>query len=307
MTSHRARILSTGKTVQDLEREVQDMLALGVIQPSSSPWASPVLLVPKKDGSIRFCVDYRKLNAITVSDAYSMPRPDELLDKLGGARYLTTLDLTKGYWQVPLDQEARLKSAFITPLGLYEFLVLPFGLKGAPATFQRLVDQLLRGMENCALAYIDDICVFSQSWEDHVAHVSQVLDRLREAGLTVKAGKCKVGMAEVSYLGHKVGSGCLKPEPAKVEAIRDWPVPQTKKQVQAFIGMAGYYRRFVPNFSSIAAPITELCRKGRPDRVVWTEQCQRALCALKGALAKAPVLVNPDFDKPFIVFTDASD
>ncbi|XP_075764387.1 uncharacterized protein LOC142819706 [Pelodiscus sinensis] len=297
----------TGKTAQDLEREVQDMLALGVIQPSSSPWASPVVLVPKKDGSIRFCVDYRKLNAITVSDAYPMPRPDELLDKLGGARYLTTLDLTKGYWQVPLDQEARLKSAFITPLGLYEFLVLPFGLKGAPATFQRLVDQLLRGMENCALAYIDDICVFSQSWEDHVAQVSQVLDRLREAGLTVKAGKCKVGMAEVSYLGHKVGSGCLKPEPAKVEAIRDWPVPQTKKQVQAFIGMAGYYRRFVPNFSSIAAPITELCRKGRPDRVVWTEQCQRALCALKGALAKAPVLVNPDFDKPFIVFTDASD
>ncbi|CAM5103968.1 unnamed protein product [Natator depressus] len=297
----------TGKTAQDLEREVRDMLALGVIQPSASPWASPVVLVPKKDGSVRFCVDYRKLNAITVSDAYPMPRPDELLDKLGGARYLTTMDLTKGYWQVPLDADARLKSAFITPLGLYEFLTLPFGLKGAPATFQRLVDQLLRGMESFAVAYIDDICVFSQTWEDHVSQVRQVLDRLQGAGLTVKAEKCKVGMAEVSYLGHRVGSGRLKPEPAKVEVIRDWPAPHTKKQVQAFIGMAGYYRRFVPHFSAIATPITELCKKGKPDKVVWTEQCQEAFRALKEALVSGPVLANPDFDKPFVVFTDASD
>ncbi|CAM4327748.1 unnamed protein product, partial [Lepidochelys olivacea] len=297
----------TGKTAQDLEREVRDMLVLGVIQPSASPWASPVVLVPKKDGSVRFCVDYWKLNAITVSDAYPMPRPDELLDKLGGARYLTTMDLTKGYWQVPLDADAWLKSAFITPLGLYEFLTLPFGLKGAPATFQRLVDQLLRGMESFAVAYIDDICVFSQTWEDHVSQVRQVLDRLQGAGLTVKAEKCKVGMAEVSYLGHRVGSGRLKPEPAKVEVIRDWPAPHTKKQVQAFIGMAGYYRRFVPHFSAIATPITELCKKGKPDKVVWTEQCQVAFRALKKALVSGPVLANPDFDKPFVVFTDASD
>ncbi|CAM5089952.1 unnamed protein product [Natator depressus] len=162
------------------------------------------------------------------------------------------MDLTKGYWQVPLDADARLKSAFITPLGLYEFLILPFCLKGAPATFQRLVDQLLRGMESFAVANIDDICVFSQTWEDHVSHVRQVLDQLQETGLVIKAEKCKVGMAEVSYLGHRVGSSCLKPEPAKVEVIRDWPAPQTEKQVQAFIGMAGYYRRFVPHFSAIA-------------------------------------------------------
>ncbi|CAM5131992.1 unnamed protein product [Eretmochelys imbricata] len=297
----------TGKTAQVLEREVRDMLALGVIQPSASPWASPVVLVPKKDRSVRFCVDYRKLNAITVSDAYPMPRPDELLDKLGGARYLTTMDLTKDYWQVLLDADARLKSAFITPLGLYEFLTLPFGLKGAPATFQRPVDQLLRGMESFAVAYIDDICVFSQTWEDHVSQVRQVLDRLQGAGLTVKAEKCKVGMAEVSYLGHWMGSGHLKPEPAKVEVIRDWPAPHTKKQVQAFIGMAGYYRSFVPHFSAIATPITELCKKGKPDKVVWTEQCQEAFRALKEALVSGPVLANPDFDKPFVVFTDASD
>ncbi|CAM5144052.1 unnamed protein product [Eretmochelys imbricata] len=273
----------TGKTAQDLERE-----------------ASSVVLVPKKDGSIRFCVDYRNLSAITVSDAYPMPRPDELLDKLGGARYLTTMDLTKGNWQVPLDADARLKSAFINPLGLYEFLTLPFGLKGVPAT-------LLKGMESFAVAYIDDICVFSQTWEDHVSQVRQVLDRLQEAGLTIKAEKCKVGMAEVSYLGHRVGSGHLKPEPAKVEVIRDWPAPHTKKQVQAFIGLAGYYRRFVPRFSAIATPTTELCKKGKPDKLVWTEQCQEAFRALKEALVSGPVLATPDFDKPFMVFTDASD
>ncbi|CAM5126794.1 unnamed protein product [Eretmochelys imbricata] len=178
-----------------------------------------------------------------------MPRPEELLDKLGGAWYLTTMDLTKRYWQVPLDADARLKLAFITPLGLYEFLTLPFGLKEAPATFQCLVDQLLRGMESFAVAYINGICIFSQTWEDHVSQVRQVLDRLQEAGLTVKAEKCKVGLAEVSYLGHQVETICLNPEPAKVEVIRDWPTPQTKKQAQAFSGMAGYYRRFVPTLA----------------------------------------------------------
>ncbi|CAM4585457.1 unnamed protein product [Lepidochelys olivacea] len=236
-----------------------------------------------------------------------MPRPEELLDKLGGAWYLTTMDLTKRYWQVPLDADARLKLAFITPLGLYEFLTLPFGLKEAPATFQCLVDQLLRGMESFAVAYINGICIFSQTWEDHVSQVRQVLDRLQEAGLTVKAEKCKVGLAEVSYLGHQVETVCLKPEPAKVEVIRDWPTPQTKKQAQAFSGMAGYYRRFVPHFSAIAAPITGLCKKGKPDKVVWTGQCQEALCTLKEALVSGPVLANPDFDKPFMVFTYTSD
>ncbi|CAM4668591.1 unnamed protein product, partial [Caretta caretta] len=147
---------------------------------------------------------------------------------------------------------SRAKSAFTTPIGLSEFLVLPFSLEGAPATFQRLVDQLLRGTEDFALAYIDDLCVFSQTWEDHVSQVKRGLGCLQDAGLTIKAGKCKVGMAEVSYLGHKVGSGHMKLEPAKVEAIKDWPAPQTKKQVQALIGMVGYDWRFVPHFSSLA-------------------------------------------------------
>ncbi|CAM5159419.1 unnamed protein product [Natator depressus] len=193
------------------------------------------------------------------------------------------MDLPKGDWQVPLDPDARLKSAF-TPLGLFEFLVLPFDLEGASATSQGRVDRLLRGWENLALASIDDICVFSQIWEEHVSQVKRVLGCPKEAELMVKAGKCKV------------------------ETIRDWSVPQTKKQGQAFTGMVGYDQRFVPHLSSPAAPITELCKKGKPDKVVWTELCQGALCALKEALIQGPVnLVNPDSAKPFSVFTDASD
>ncbi|CAM4703763.1 unnamed protein product [Lepidochelys kempii] len=210
--------------------------------------------------------------------------------------------LTKGYWKVPFDPDARLKPAFVTPLGQYKSLVLPFSLKEAPVTYQHQVDQLLGGMETFTLVYIDDICAISQTWEDHVSQVKWGLSYLQDSGLTVKAGKCKVGMAEVSYLGHKVGSGCLKPEPPKVGAIRDWPAPQTTTQTQGFIGMAGHYQRLVPHFSSVSAP-----KKGKPDKLVWSEQCQRALCTLKEDLFKGPVLGNPDFDKSFMVFTDAPD
>ncbi|CAM4509440.1 unnamed protein product [Caretta caretta] len=167
------------------------------------------------------------------------------------------------------------------------------------------MDQLLRGMENFTPMYIDDICVVSQTWEDQVSQVKRGLGRLQDAWLTVKAGTCKVGMAEVSYPGHKVGRGCLKPQPAKVGAIRNWPAPRSTKQAQAFIGMAGHYQRVVPHFSSVSAPIIELCKKGKPDKLVWTRQCQRALCSLKEDLDKGPVLGNPDFDKPFMAFTNA--
>ncbi|CAM4528700.1 unnamed protein product [Lepidochelys kempii] len=302
---HPYRVSPQAKTA--IEREIQDMLQMGVIRPSESAWASPVVLVPKPDGEIRFCVDYRKLNAVTRPDNYPMPRTDELLEKLGRAQFISTLDLTKGYWQVPLDESAKERSAFITHLGLYEFNVLPFGLRNAPATFQRLVDGLLAGLGEYAVAYLDDVAIFSDSWADHLEHLQKVLERIREAGLTVKAKKCQIGLNRVTYLGHQVGQGTISPLQAKVDAIQKWPVPKSKKQVQSFLGLAGYYRRFVPHYSQIAAPLTDLTKKKQPNAVQWTGKCQKAFNKLKATLMSDPVLRAPDFDKPFLVTTDASE
>ncbi|CAM4575830.1 unnamed protein product [Caretta caretta] len=299
------RVSPQAKTA--IEREIQDMLQMGVIRPSESAWASPVVLVPKPDGEIRFCVDYRKLNAVTRPDNYPMPRTDELLEKLGRAQFISTLDLTKGYWQVPLDESAKERSAFITHLGLYEFNVLPFGLRNAPATFQRLVDGLLAGLGEYAVAYLDDVAIFSDSWADHLEHLQKVLERIREAGLTVKAKKCQIGLNRVTYLGHQVGQGTISPLQAKVDAIQKWPVPKSKKQVQSFLGLADYYRRFVPHYSQIAAPLTDLTKKKQPNAVQWTGKCQKAFNKLKATLMSDPVLRAPDFDKPFLVTTDASE
>ncbi|CAM4559362.1 unnamed protein product [Lepidochelys olivacea] len=302
---HPYRVSPQAKTA--IEREIQDMLQMGVIRPSESARASPVVLVPKPDGEIRFCVDYRKLNAVTRPDNYPMPRTDELLEKLGRAQFISTLDLTKGYWQVPLDESAKERSAFITHLGLYEFNVLPFRLRNAPATFQRLVDGLLAGLGEYAVAYLDDVAIFSDSWADHLEHLQKVLERIREAGLTVKAKKCQIGLNRVTYLGHQVGQGTISPLQAKVDAIQKWPVPKSKKQVQSFLGLAGYYRRFVPHYSQIAAPLTDLTKKKQPNAVQWTGKCQKAFNKLKATLMSDPVLRAPDFDKPFLVTTDASE
>ncbi|XP_068111085.1 uncharacterized protein [Hyperolius riggenbachi] len=291
----------------DMKREIEEMLELGVIQKSCSAWAAPVVLVPKKDKTTRFCVDYRRLNAITTTDAYPMPRIDELLDKLAAASYLTIMDLSRGYWQIPLAPDAREKSAFVTPFGLFEFTVMPFGMKNAPATFQRAVNDLLAGMQDFAVAYLDDIAVFSTTWDEHLNHLSQVLERLSSANLTVKPSKCQVGMTEVQYLGHRVGGNTLRPDIGKVDAILAWPRPITKKQVQAFLGTAGYYRKFVPAYSTLAKPLTDATSKKHPKVVSWTPECEAAFQALKQALVSAPVLQAPDFRRRFLVQTDASD
>ncbi|CAM4583905.1 unnamed protein product [Lepidochelys kempii] len=199
------------------------------------------------------------------------------------------------------------RSAFITHLGLYEFNVLPFGLRNAPATFQRLVDGLLAGLGEYAVAYLDDVAIFSDSWADHLEHLQKVLERIREAGLTVKAKKCQIGLNRVTYLGHQVGQGTISPLQAKVDAIQKWPVPKSKKQVQSFLGLAGYYRRFVLHYSQIAAPLTDLTKKKQPNAVQWTGKCQKAFNKLKATLMSDPVLRAPDFDKPFLVTTDASE
>ncbi|CAM5107448.1 unnamed protein product [Eretmochelys imbricata] len=288
-----------------VEREIQDMLQMGVICPSGSAWASPVVLVPKPDGEIRFCVDYRKLNAVTRPDNYPMPCTNKLLEKRGCAQFISTLDLTKRYWKVPLDESSKERSAFITHVGLYEFNVLPFRLQNALATFQKFVDGLLAGLGESAVAYLD-VAIYFDSWAEHLEHLQKVFERIREAGLTVKAKKCQIGLNRVTYLEHQVGQGTINPLLAKVNAIQKWPVLKSKKQVQSFLGLAGYYRRFVPQYSQIAAPLTDLTKKKQPNAVQWTEECQKALNQLKATLMSDPVLRAPDFDKLFLVTTDAS-
>ena len=289
-----------------VKSELQDMLSAGIIEPSTSEWSAPIVLVKKKDGSLRLCVDYRKLNHISEGDAYPMPRIDELIDRVGGSTYISTLDLTKGYWQVPVAESDRPKTAFSTPFGLYQFNTMPFGLQGAPATFQRLMDCVIQGLEFAA-SYIDDLIVFSKSWKDHLDHIQAVLDRLRRAGLTAKAKKCNFGASQCVYLGHIVGSGTVKPEVSKTAAIKAFEEPKTKKEVRSFLGITGYYRRFIENYSSIAAPLTDLIKKDKPNAVVWTESCDTAFKQLKRLLCSDPILISPDFDRPFILQTDASD
>lgn len=292
---------------EDMHKEIENMIKLGVIEESSSPWSSPIVMVAKPNGTWRFCNDFRQLNKVSKFDAYPMPRVDELIERLGKAKYLTTLDLTKGYWQIPLSPESKEKTAFSTPRALYQYKMMPFGLHGAPATFQRLMDKVLRPHAEYASAYIDDIVIFSEDWDSHVAKLKAVLQSLREASLTANPEKCFIGLTEAKYLGYIVGGGAIKPQVDKVEAIRDWPIPQTKKQVRAFLGLAGYYRRFVPEFSSVATPLTELIRKTAPNKIKWTESTEEAFVKLKDILCSGPVLGVADFTKPFIVQTDASE
>lgn len=294
------------KLVEQLQKEIEAMLQLGVIEPSNSEWCSPVVIVYKKDGTLRICIDFRKLNSVSEFDAYPMPRIDELLERIGSARYITTLDLCKGYWQVPLDPSSRPYTAFRTPAGLFQFTVMPFGLHGAPATFQRLMDKVLQGCEECSAAYLDDVVIYSRTWEEHLSHLRKVLGKIQSAGLTLNLKKCEWAREEVRYLGYRLGQGKVRPQVDKVEAIRDCPRPRTKKEVRSFLGLAGWYRRFVPQFATIATPLTALTTKDQRNPVIWTKQCETAFQSLKECLCSSPVLRSPDFTSRFLVQVDAS-
>ena len=290
----------------EIKKEVTKMLTLGVIEESHSPWSSPIVIVPKPDGSLRFCNDFRKLNEISAFDAYPMPRVDELIERLGPARFVSTLDLTKGYWQVPLTERAKPKTAFSTPDGLYQYTVLPFGVHGAPATFQRLMDRVLRPHREYAAAYLDDIVIHSSTWELHLCHLEAVLGALRRAGLTANAKKCRVGLSETDYLGFTIGRGCVKPQQGKVEKIKNWPRPVTQKQLKSYLGLIAYYQKFIQNFATVAGPLYEMTRQIHPRRLTWTDETNAAFERLKNALCEEPVLIAPDFNKPFLLQTDAS-
>ncbi|KAJ1172733.1 hypothetical protein NDU88_004576 [Pleurodeles waltl] len=302
----------TDKVKASIKEEVSKMLTLGVIEKSSSPSDSPVVLVPKAAASgakpeRRFCVDYRGLNSVTRTDAHPIPRAAELVDRLGTAKFLSTFDLTSGYWQIALTEGAKERSAFSTPDGHYQFRVMPFGLKNAPATFQRLVNRVLAGKDAYCSGYLDDIAVHSSSWEEHLLYLKEVLQALQQAGLTIKASKCQIGQGSVVYLRQLVGGGKVQPLQAKIETVKACQPPRTQTEVRAFLGLTGYYCRFVKGYATIVSPLIELTSKKQPRLLNWTEACQKAFDSLKKAMCTAPVLKAPDYSQEFIVQIDASE
>ena len=303
------------KDFQEVRNHIRDLLAKGIVVPSHSPYAAPVVVVRKKDGSIRLCVDYRRLNNKTTKDSYPLPRIQESFDSLVGAEFFSTLDLASGYHQIAMAPEDQHKTAFVTPFGLHEFTRMPFGLTGAPATFQRLMNGVMSDfLFNFLLVYLDDLLVYSKTFQEHLEHLEKVLAKLSDTGLKLNLEKCQLLRKEVTYLGHTISAKGVSCQQEKTEAVRDWPRPTTTKELRSFLGFAGYYRRFVKDYAKIAGPLHNLAnhqptKKSRRPVVItslWSEAHQQAFDTLKNALTGADVLAFADFSKPFILETDAS-
>ncbi|GAU35592.1 hypothetical protein TSUD_295280 [Trifolium subterraneum] len=287
-----------------IELMVEDMLKQGIIQPSTSPFSSPIILVKKKGGTWRFCTDYRALNALTIKDSFPLPTVDELLDELYGAKFFSKLDLRSGYHQILMNPKDRHKTAFRTHHGHYEWLVMPFGLSNAPASFQSLMNQVFQKvLRKFVLVFFDDILVYNATWSSHLLHLEIVLQLLDHHKLFVKLSKCSFGMSEVDYLGHTIfGMGVIM-DKTKVQAVLQWPTPTNLKQLRGFLGLTGYYRRFIKSYATIASPLTDLLKK---DSFNWSDNAMKAFNTLKQAITSAPVLILPNFSQPFMLETDAS-
>ncbi|KAA3480774.1 DNA/RNA polymerases superfamily protein [Gossypium australe] len=293
------------KELVELKAQIQELLDRGFIRPSVSPWGAPVLFVKKKDGTMRMCIDYRQLNKLTIKNKYPLPRIDDLFDQLKGAAVFSKIDLRSGYHQLKVKEADIHKTAFRTRYGHYEFLVMPFGLTNAPAAFMDMMNRVFQQyLDRFVVVFIDDILVYSRTEEEHDAHLRVVLQILREKQLYAKYSKCEFWLREVTFLGYVVSAEGIRVDPRKIEAVLDWKPPKSVAEIRSFLGLAGYYRRFVEGFSLIAAPMTKLLRKEVP--FVWTEKQQESFDKLKKILTEAPVLIQPEAGKEYTVYCDAS-
>ena len=316
-TDHYIRLLDNSRPIyrrhyrhsiaelNEIRKQVSALLDKGLIRKSKSPWAFPVTLANKSDGTLRLCIDYRPLNAITIDEREPIPIVQDIIDKLAKAKVFSVLDMAWGYWHVPIHPESIDKTAFITPDGHYEWLVLPFGLKNAPATFQRIVREVLGELlDHGVIPYFDDIIVYSETIPEHLRLLYRVFLKLKQANVRLRYEKCRFGQPEVEYLGFVVSHGKQKPSPAKTSSVANYPTPTSVKAIQRFIGLANYYRRFVPNFSRIAEPLTRLTRKNT--EFVWGPEQQSSFDSLQRALTTEPVIAIYDPSKPVVLYTDAS-
>ena len=245
----------------------------GIIEPSNSPWSSPIVPIKNPDGLIRMCIDYRKLNAVTIPDPYCMPLVDDLLDQVGESTYLSKLDLTKGFYQIPVKLEHRDKTAFCSPWGKFRFTRMSFGFKNAPATFQRAMHGMLVDQEDHSSSYIDDIIVVSANWKEHLIHITAVLNTLRHHGLTARSSKCQWDARKLVYLGHQVGEGKLSVSDARVDSIKNFQRPLTKKHMRCFLGTTSYYRKFIPKYADHSFLLSKATRKTAPHKIIWSQEC----------------------------------
>ena len=291
--------------LSELKKQLEELLEKNFIRPSVSPWGAPVLLVKKKDGSMRLCVDYRQLNKVTIKNKYPLPRIDDLMDQLIGASVFSKIDLRSGYHQIKVKDEDVQKTAFRTRYGHYEYSVMPFGVTNAPGVFMEYMNRIFHEyLDRFVVVFIDDILVYSKSVADHAEHLRIVLEVLKERKLYAKLSKCEFWLKEVSFLGHVISDGGISVDPSKVEAVLQWDTPKSATEVRSFLGLAGYYRKFIEGFSKLALPLTKLTGKGKA--FIWDAQCEESFIELKKRLTSAPVLVLPNPEEPFVVYCDAS-
>ena len=291
----------------EVRDHIQGLLEANIIRPSSSPYASPIVVVRKKSGDIRLCVDYRRINDITRKDSFPLPRVQEVVDELKGSKYFSVIDMASGYTQVPVEEEHKHITAFCVPYGLFEYNRLPFGLSNAVATYSRLMTKIFSGeLFFGLLIYLDDLLIYSKNFDEHIKKLRLVFEKLSHYGLKVNPKKCQLLMKSLVYLGHKISENGIEVDPSKFEVIRNWKVPTTVKEVKSFLGFLGFYRRFIKNFSQIAAPLIELTKNDSKSKVKWNDNCQVAFNDLKEKLMSKVVLSFVDFDKPFFLEIDAS-